>query len=151
GALDDEDASLDGQLVFRPQGGDEDPIKVLDRQQERLAHHLGEGYRGIRGGAGSGKTPILPLRAKWEAQHFPNQQVLLTCFNVPLMKALEAQLGDSPNVTVKTIDGLAYDVRRRRVDENGWTAAREQAAASLRASGGRFDVVLVDEAQDLDV
>ena len=148
---DPEDPHADGQLVFRPPEGEEDAIRVLDRQQERLAHHLGEGYRVIRGVAGSGKTLILTFRAKWYAEHFPNRQVLLTCFNVPLMKALEAQLADCPSVTVKTIDGVAYDARRRRVNGDDWTQARVEATAKLRSSGGKYDVVLVDEAQDLDV
>jgi len=151
GASDDE---VDGsQLIFRPPEGDEDAIRVLDRQQERLAHHLGEGYRVIRGVAGSGKTLVLTFRAKWFAVNFPNREVLLTCFNVPLQKALEAELKDSPSVTVRTIDALAYDANRRSVKGDGgaWTQARLDAAAKLRSAGGRFDVVLVDEAQDLDV
>lgn len=152
GSFDDpEDSDADGQLVFRAPEGEEDAIRVLDRQQERLAHHLGEGYRVIRGVAGSGKTLVLTFRAKWYAENFPNRQVLLTCFNVPLMKALEAQLADCPSVTVKTIDGVAYDVRRRRVNGDDWTQARQEAAAKLRSAGGKYDVVLVDEAQDLDV
>lgn len=151
GSFEESDEDAEGQLVFRPPEGEEDVIRVLDRQQERLAHHLGEGYRVIRGVAGSGKTLVLTFRAKWYGEHFPDRDVLLTCFNVPLMKALEAQLADCPRVTVRTIDGLAYDVRRRRVQENDWTAARQDAAVKLRAAGGRFDVVLVDEAQDLDV
>jgi superfamily I DNA/RNA helicase len=151
GSLDDIAEASGDQLVFRPPEGEEDAIRVLDRQQERLAHHLGEGYRVIRGVAGSGKTLVLTFRAKWYAENFPNRKVLLTCFNVPLMKALEAQLGGSTNVTVKTIDSVAYEARRRSVHDGEWTAAREEATTILRASGGKYDVVLVDEAQDLDV
>lgn len=151
GSLDDIAEGSEDQLVFRPPEGEEDVIRVLDRQQERLAHHLGEGYRVIRGVAGSGKTLILTFRAKWYAENFPNRKVLLTCFNVPLMKALEAQLNGSTSVTVKTIDSVAYETRGRSVQNGDWTAAREEATAKLRADGGKYDVVLVDEAQDLDV
>lgn len=156
GGFTDEDNGEGGQLIFRPPDGEEDAIRVLDRQQERLAHHLGEGYRVIRGVAGSGKTLVLTFRAKWYAEHFPNRRVLLTCYNVPLAKALAQQLASVPSVDVKTVDGLAHEVRRahrsswRPDDAAGWTRAREEATAFLRKEGGLYDVVLVDEGQDLD-
>ena len=40
---------------------DSDIVRVMDREQERLARTLGEGHRLIRGVAGSGKTVILRL------------------------------------------------------------------------------------------
>jgi superfamily I DNA and RNA helicase len=60
---------------------------VLDRQQERLAEHLGDGYRVIRGVAGSGKTLVLTHRARFITAHFPGMQVLLLCYNLVLSKA----------------------------------------------------------------
>ena len=38
-------------------------LRVLDREQERLARNLGSGYRLIRGVAGSGKTLVITHRA----------------------------------------------------------------------------------------
>lgn len=156
GALTDEEEA--GQLVFRsPVEDEEDVIRVLDREQERLAHHLGEGYRVIRGVAGSGKTLVLTFRAKWYAEHFPNRQVLLTCFNVPLQRALEHELKAFESVTVKTIDSLAYEVCRRHRSAyrcetpDDWTRQRERATRLLASEGGAYDAVLVDEGQDLDV
>jgi hypothetical protein len=156
GALADEEE--DGQLVFRPPVEDEDDvIRVLDREQERLAHHLGEGYRAIRGVAGSGKTLVLVFRAKWYAEHFPNHRVLLTCFNVPLQRALVHELKELGSVKVQTIDSLAFEVcqrhrqARRCETPDDWTQQRERAAKLLAKEGGAYDVVLVDEGQDLDV
>jgi hypothetical protein len=153
GAVDDDDSS---QLVFRPPDGDEDPIRVLDRQQERLAHHLGEGYRVIRGVAGSGKTLVLTFRAKWYAEHFPNHRVLLTCYNRPLARALEHELAEHESVTVLNIDRLAWSIAGKRARGDSMDErihnARVLAATMLAANGGGdYDAVLVDEAQDLDV
>ena len=149
---DDDDGS--SQLVFRPPDGEEDAIRVLDRQQERLAHHLGEGYRVIRGVAGSGKTLVLTFRAKWFAENFPNRRVLLTCYNRPLARALEHELNGFDSVTVMTIDRVAWSVAGRRAHgetpDEKFHNARLLAASSLSSKGGDFDVVLVDEAQDLD-
>lgn len=156
GALTDEEE--DGQLVFRPPVEDEeDVIRVLDREQERLAHHLGEGYRVIRGVAGSGKTLVLTYRAKWYAEHFPNHRVLLTCFNVPLQRALQHELKEFTSVKVQTVDSLAFEVchrggpTRRCTTPDDWTRQRERATKLLKKEGGMYDAVLVDEGQDLDV
>ena len=149
-----------GQLVFRPPSGGEDTIQVLDRMQERLAEHLGAGYRVIKGVAGSGKTLVLLFRARHLARHHPRWQILLTCFNRPLASSLTRQLSDCPNVTVRTVDGLAsvicgtlgvetdhfgnakYD---RRIEE-----VKQALDAGRVPEQYRYDAVLIDEAQDLD-
>jgi hypothetical protein len=158
GSLDDIAEASEDQLVFRPPEGEEDVIRVLDRQQERLAHHLGEGYRVIRGVAGSGKTLVLTFRAKWYAENFPNSKVLLTCYNRPLARALEHELAHYDSVTVVNIDRLAWSIVGRRVRRVRGQSTDERihrtrilAAETLRLNGkGNYDVVLVDEAQDLD-
>jgi hypothetical protein len=150
----DAPADAKGQLVFQmPE--DEDLIKVLDRQQERLAHHLGPGYRVIRGVAGSGKTLVLVFRARHLAHLAPRQKFLITCYNVVLSKALEQQVVDVPNVHVATIDSIAYRhsaIRPSRDEPDEWRRAREQAAKALRSNQAltHYDGVFVDEAQDLD-
>lgn len=145
-----------GQLVFRPPtDGTEDVVRVLDRQQERLATTLGSGYRVIRGVAGSGKSLVLVHRARHLAEHFPQQRFLITCFNVPLSKALEAQVAGFSNIKVRTVDGLAWDLGQRgnSNEPDSWVRARERAAELIRKAGpeDKYDAVFVDEAQDLDV
>src|SRR5690606_35801519 len=127
-----------------------DPIRVLDRQQERLAHHLGDGYRVIRGVAGSGKTLVLTFRAKHLARAQPHKRFLVTCYNVVLSKALELELADLPNVEVRNIDSLAAKhsrLRGRNASPDDWRRRREDAARQLQARGRseRFDAVFVDE------
>lgn len=152
----EESEEVDGRLVFSPPEG-EDVIAVLDREQENLARHLGDGYRVIRGVAGSGKTLVLTFRARFLAEHFPNMRILLTCFNVVLARALAKELEDLESVTVAHIDSLAakvcsaasinvprsddmFDQRRRRAAE----------ALSRSLDLDHYDLVLVDEAQDFD-
>lgn len=145
----------DNQLIFRP-SGEEDVLAVMDRQQERLAEHLGTGYRRIRGVAGSGKTLVLLHRARFIADHF-SRRVLLLCFNKALETALQELVGDRENVTVSTVDGLAHQILPRakknskRLGENDWERKRAEALKAARRlpAEERYHLVLVDEAQDL--
>lgn len=148
------DATHAGQLVFALPEHD-DPIRVLDRDQERLAHHMAGGYRVIRGVAGSGKTLVLTFRARHLARAQPTKRFLITCYNVVLSKALELEFADVPNVEVRTIDSLAAkysQLRGRNESPDDWRRQREDAARHLKTRGrlDRFDAVFVDEAQDLD-
>ena len=147
----------EGLLFTGP--ADENTIAVLDREQERLARHLGDGYRVIKGVAGSGKTLVLSFRAKFLSELFPNRSILLACYNRPLADSLSHDLKDWPNITVKTVDGIAYQICRSSgvtIDGSGEESFRQQRirATKLIKSGNlpklRFDYVLLDEAQDLD-
>ena len=155
-----------GRLALRQmlEPDDSEIIKVLDRQQERLARWMGDGYRVVKGVAGSGKTLVLLYRARLIAKTQPRWRVLLTCFNRVLADELGRQLREMDeglgNVTVKNIDRLPTDlygeVHRRggRLvlpgdDYEGRIAA---CLDHLRADeeAALFDVVLVDESQDFD-
>ncbi len=154
------------QLVFRPPRTDgEDVIRVLDREQERVARRLDGGYRVIRGVAGSGKTLVLTYRARFLAESFPSWKILLTCFNICLARALEQELKLRSatrlpgNVEVRHIDAVARSVLARagyRIPHAStpeeWTAIRKMAVEALarRPDLRQYDAVLVDEAQDFD-
>jgi len=136
-------------------------LAVLDLQQERLAHTLGAGYRVIRGVAGCGKTLVLVHRARWLAEHFPHQKILLACYNVALRTALAADLSGAQPVTVATVDSLAWRVltthgipipKDPQTQQTDFDQVRERAVELARQdrSLARFHHVLVDEAQDLD-
>ncbi|MDQ6726593.1 MAG: ATP-binding domain-containing protein [Actinomycetota bacterium] len=143
------------QLQF-PSATPEDDLKVLDRAQEALAKGLGEGHRVVRGVAGSGKTLILVYRARILARAFPAQMVLVTCYNRSLAGVLQRQL-DYPNVRVRRLDPLLSRARRAGgLAEMGFetTTKEERGQAALDVldahpnAVGRFDHVLIDEAQD---
>ena len=153
-----------GQLVFQaPEtDNDEDALAVLDRQQQNLAMHLGDGYRVIRGVAGSGKSLVLTHRARLLAERLANAQILLTCFNIVIGRALAHQLRDLPNVHVRHIDSLAHEVARaartmppspsQRPGQEHYDRVREAAVRAQKnhQSPWKYDVVLVDEGQDFD-
>lgn len=146
-----------GQMFHAALPTNEEMIRVLDLAQERLAEHLGPGYRLIRGVAGSGKTLVLTHRARYVGENMPRWRILLVCFNVALAQALRAELENVKNVMVSTVDSLANQVIRqagRTPTEGGGDAfeiRREEAiaAASIFPSAKKYDMVLVDEAQDL--
>ena len=143
------------QLPF-PSATPDDELKVLDRRQESFAKGLGEGHRVVRGVAGSGKTLILTYRARLLADAFPNQLILVTCYNRSLAGLLVRQLRQD-NVQVRRLESLMLKARRSAgipdMDWNG-TTMEQRADAALGAldqrpdAVGLYDHVLVDEAQD---
>lgn len=142
--------------LFGPPDGVEQ-VRALDRRQERLARHLGGGYRLIRGVAGSGKTLILTHRARHFGKHFPKWHILLLCFNRALSHALAAEMKGTDNVQIKTVDGLAAALlkdagRPAPFERNPDFEVRRADALEITqglSTGELFDMVLVDEAQDL--
>ena len=140
-------------LFQEPDVAPEDIIRVMDRRQERLAEHMGWGYRMLRGVAGSGKTLVLTHRARYLHDTFPNYRILVLCYNRLLANALELMVGRSDRITVTNIDRLAFRLAgqagRRNIDfEN--LRSRAVAAANRLPDSRRFDIVMVDEAQDFD-
>jgi hypothetical protein len=135
---------------------DEDIILIMDRQQEAMAKSLGEGHRVIRGVAGSGKTLLLIFRAKLIAENFPDKQVLVTCYTRTLASQLRVYLANFPNVSVVHLHTLMADICKKAKlktpkikDEGSFEKTVELSLASLeKGVGSRYDVVLVDEAQD---
>ena len=155
-----------GRLALRQilEPDDSETIKVLDRQQERLARWMGDGYRVVKGVAGSGKTLVLLYRARLIAKTYPRWRVLLTCFNRVLADELGRQLSEMDeglgNVTVKNIDRLPTDlygeVHRRGgrlvLPGDDYEGRISACLDHLRADeeSALFDAVLVDESQDFD-
>ena len=147
-----------GQMFDTAPQTSEEMIRVLDLAQERLAEHLGPGYRLIRGVAGSGKTLVLTHRARYIGENMRRWRILLACFNKALAHALTEELNGVSNIEVFTIDSLASKVIRAAggmpTDGNNdaaYDARRKEAvkAAEALPASERFDMVLVDEAQDL--
>jgi hypothetical protein len=142
--------------IFRPGTGDDDVIRVMDRQQEAIAKSLGEGHRVIRGVAGSGKTLILVYRARLLAKLFPGHRSLLTCYTRSLAGQLRALLAGYSNVEVTHLDRLMFDTIKAaglkhpgyKNDETGDQVARTALQGLERGAGERYDAILLDEAQD---
>ena len=155
-------------LFTDPETAPEDIVQVMDREQERVAEHLGFGYRWVRGVAGSGKTLILVHRARYLRRLWPQCRILLLCYNRVLAEALKADLGtddDDDSLMSINIDRLAHKLSMEKPRKNGELSdnrnRRSQpdfdqnvvealAAAKRLPDSRRYDVVLVDEAQDFD-
>jgi hypothetical protein len=153
----DDAASLSGIAFRAPGEGESRDLAVLDRMQQRLAFHLGEGYRVIRGVAGSGKSLILTARARHLVERDPGCRVLITCYNVIIATALAEEVADLPTVEVRNIDSFAWRVQqssggRAPSGDDKWERIPELAADHLRSGRCspefKYDAVLVDEGQD---
>jgi len=138
-------AAIDGEI-----------IKVMDRQQERMAKSIGSGHRVIRGVAGSGKTLVLVYRARLLSQMLPNRRILVTCFTRSLASQLRKELADCPNIDVRNLDKLMNEAMqdagvKHPGYEGGQVAVAKAALRALDAKDApKFRAILVDEAQDFD-
>ena len=141
-------------LFQDPEIAPEDIIRVMDREQERVAEYLGWGYRMLRGVAGSGKTLVLTHRVRHLHRLFPNYRILLVCYNRLLANALQLMVNESNRISVINIDRLAFKLAGQQAGRRlpNFEQLREQAAVKARRlpDSRRYDVVLVDEAQDFD-
>ncbi len=140
-------------LFQEPEISSEDVIRVMDREQERVAEHLGDGYRVLRGVAGSGKTLVLAHRARYLHRHWPSRRILVLCYNRVLANALATMVTPDDRLKVTNVDRLAYNLAGRDGSRPTDLEARVLEAgkqAERLPDSERYDAVLVDEAQDLD-
>jgi len=132
----------------------------LTEQQSRTVHGLTQNDRAlIRGGAGTGKTLLALDEARREAE--AGRRVLLTCFNRRLADLMNHALRDLEYVTVRHLHGLMSDLVRRAELEQRLPDADDASLFDVHYPGlaaealieldeiGSFDVLVVDEAQDL--
>ncbi|MGH7300875.1 MAG: UvrD-helicase domain-containing protein [Candidatus Rokuibacteriota bacterium] len=141
----------------------EEIVRVMDREQERLARTLGDGHRLLRGVAGSGKTIVLVCRARHLRAQHPAWRVLVVCFNRVLADALRAAIADD-QVEVSTFHAWctqqlkAADVEVPRPPGRGkqwdtyWVETLPKVLSEAfdtgRAPTGGYQAILVDEGQD---
>lgn len=132
---------------------DQIELKALDAKQEQVARSLGAGHRLLFGVAGSGKTVILIARAKYLSEAYPTGRILVLCYNVTFKSYLAALLQSSSNVAVCTFHGwgVRNGVQWQDREQPGQYGARLLAnLESGQGDAGRYDAVLIDEAQDFD-
>jgi hypothetical protein len=135
------------EIVIR---ANETDLAVLDLRQERNARTLGDGHRIVYGVAGSGKTVLLIARARLLSEE-PEKRILVLCYNRLLAAHLATVLAGRRRVRVTTFHrwGVRCGLDFRDGEEDG--AFGERLLDRLQNGArdrGRFDAVLIDEAQD---
>ena len=141
----------------------EEIVRVMDREQERLARTLGDGHRLLRGVAGSGKTIVLVCRVRYLRTQHPDWRILVVCYNRVLADFLRTAIGND-GVEVLTfhawctrqLKAAGIDVplpagRGQQWDDH-WveTVPRvlSEAFDSARVPAATYQAILVDEGQD---
>ncbi|MDP2624037.1 MAG: 3'-5' exonuclease, partial [Actinomycetota bacterium] len=143
---------------------DADILRVMDREQERLARSLGDGHSLLRGVAGSGKTITLICRAQYLRATHPDWRVLVLCFNRVLADSLRDAIGGDAGIKVATFHswcegqlqhaGLPPPCPAGRGQEWDEYFIRVVPDLLLRAYDdgrlpqGTYQAILVDEGQD---
>jgi hypothetical protein len=155
-----------------------DRVKMLDLEQEKLAHELGEGHRLFYGVAGSGKTVLLIARARFLAKKYPNWKILVLCYNRVLRNALEQMIAPqnqqgniivenfhrwAKNTIVNYSDAYA-DIYNRLFSEANIGTDSEKTDSFFKVlvpnllsqiadkgDHGNFDAILIDEGQDFTI
>ena len=143
---------------------DSEIVRVMDREQERLAHTLGEGHRLVRGVAGSGKTVILICRARHLRACHPEWRILVLCYNRVLADYLRDAIGPDPHLEVSHYHswcwrvlesaGIAIPERPelREQMNNYWDRIIPQLLLKVHEDGqlksAVYQAILVDEGQD---
>ncbi|AKL72878.1 nuclease-like protein [Actinobacteria bacterium IMCC26256] len=109
----------------------------------------------FEGPAGTGKTVLAIEEARRAA--LSNEKVLFICYNNWLAKKIAREFKDEEAVTVRTLGALYLDIVGRETpaigrDSEWWDhELREQAIEVLLDRGypGDFDLMIIDEAQDI--
>ena len=139
----------------------EDELLALTEDQYKIVDGLADNPRVmVRGGAGTGKTLIALEEARLSARN--GKKVLITCFTKALGKFIQNEL-PAENVTAISLHAyMEAIVRDEGVEVANRTEAStndqmklflpEAAVKAIRGNEdlrGSFDVLIVDEAQDL--
>jgi hypothetical protein len=130
----------------------------LDKSQAQLLSGLSRNHRLlVTGGPGTGKT-LLAVEA---ARRFAaaGQRVLLLCFTDGLGQWLASHLAShqvNDGIEARSISQLAVELCRDQGiamdphDPTFWEEANLHASEVVEAAATRWDVVIIDEAQDLN-
>lgn len=132
-----------------------DLLRFTGEQLEALDLMANNRQTLFEGPAGTGKTVLAIEEARRAA--LSNEKVLFICYNNWLAKKIALEFKDETAVTVRTLGALYLDIVGRETstigrDSDWWDhELREQAIEVLLESGypGDFDLIIIDEAQDI--
>ena len=146
---------LPAPLGIRFDQQEADLMRLTEQQYDVLDTLAHQTRAAIGGCAGSGKTFLAAEKARRLARQ--GFRVLLLCYNLFLARHLREGLADEKGIDVFAFDELCEAVVRegrgglpdRRDPGAYWHALRRAFAEAAVERGGRYDALIVDEAQDM--
>jgi superfamily I DNA and RNA helicase len=153
---------------------EDDQIKLLDNEQQKIAFELGEGHRLFFGVAGSGKTILLIARARYLAIKHPTWRILVLCYNRVLSQYIYQLLSPQDYEAHIFVDnfhkwakeyiqsaGIDYEAIYNKAQtqaerQKKWTEFFQDVVPKLllqileQTEISQYDAILIDEAQDFD-
>src|SRR5690606_7071282 len=128
---------------------------MLDDSQRAIFDAVRENPRLlVKGGAGTGKTQLALLAARERAER--GERVLFTCFTEGLARCLERACEPYPSIQAGTVRELAVKFAREAgsarasAPPSNWENVSLDGGVAVLESEARWDVVILDEAQDLN-
>lgn len=147
----------------------EKDIPILDLYQESILHTHKEGYKILRGTAGSGKTVILASKAIYEKLKYPKKKILVISFANPLVNEIKTSIEQIIKVRnlnisiddfdIETIDSLINTLYEKYISDevsSDFIEKKNRFLMHLKNNSfyiqdeDKYDVILCDESQDLE-
>lgn len=133
----------------------EKALFLLSKKQEhtlrKFMNH--QGYRFLKGHAGTGKTVLIIARAQFLAETFPNAKILVTYYTSQLDGVFQHLANKFPEqVTSQRMARFCNRKIRSETGINDWEDYFKRCVKDLNEEGQAFreyfDFILVDEGQD---
>ncbi len=127
-------------------------LKILDRDQEKILHHISSGHHLLYGPAGSGKTAIMISRCALLHTLYPDIRILVLCQAHAHYEQLKKVFHKFPRVEIQTFQrwaeqlGISRKTSGRKTESDADFGERcFECISGNKAQAHVYDAVFIDE------